>query len=336
MYSHFHSDFFYDYLDHRAYLPMIGILIILAELIPKAWIDLRKNKVFYINMSIIIFFAAYTVVQARNYTDPITFWTSAANSNPKVAGFHLVLGELLLRSNRLDEAEKQFLISLKYKPEVIDSYCYLGEIYSKQQRYARSVNVLRMGIKIDSLNYFAYNQMGKNYQMLEMHDKAVEAWKMAYQIDGSKTIILKNIIKAYSAINQYQKAVPYLELLEKKADDYTSFAPEFYFKWAESLGTQNIDILISTLNKALALDNSSEPYNRGGIILMNANLPQKALEYWNHSLESNPNNVRVLQNLLQFHLMIDKDMYKAKEYAQRIQDNGAVVPPHFSEMLKGF
>jgi len=334
MYSHFHSDFFYDYLDHRAYLPMIGVLMILAVLMPKAWSNLSHKKVFITFTLVVLFLSAYNLIQQRNYTDPISFWTSAANSNPKVAGFHLVLGELLLRSDRYEEAEHQFLISLKYKPEVIDSYCYLGEIYDKQKKHAKAINVLRMGVKVDSLNFFALNTMAKNYYALNMYDEAVAEWKKALSIEPDKTRIIELIVKSYSLNNQHQLAIPYVEQMKQKAvGDYKSFISEFYFQWAAADYVKKIELIKLYVDIGIENDRSAKALNRAGIIFMEKNHPELAIGYWNEALKINPKDTLLLTNLVQFYLMVSNDKEKAKYYSEKLIEAGGNISPAMKNAL---
>lgn len=330
MYSHFHSEFFYDYLDHRAYLPMIGVIIVLADIIPSAWLNLKNKKPFVIILILFLFYAGYSAYQARNYTDPISFWTSAANSNPRVAGFHLVLGELLLRSDRFDEAERQFLISMKYQPDVVDSYCYLGEIYDKQKRHARAVNVLNMAVKVDSDNFFAWKTMAKNYLILKMPDKAAEAYKKAHAIKPDNQDIIQKLVIALTETNSFTEALTYLNKLSKNKSD---FREEFYFKWAEAIPPADKERILEKLDKAISMNNNAQNYNRAGIILMQANHQKEAMAYWQKAMELNPNDINLLQNLMQYHLAFSKNIDKAKEYAQRIRELGGKINPQIQSYL---
>jgi tetratricopeptide (TPR) repeat protein len=334
MYSHFHSDFFYDYLDHRAYLPMIGILMLLSAISPVSWTRLVNRRVFLVFTLIVVFLSAYSIFQQRNYTDPIAFWTSAANANPKVAGFHLVLGELLLRSDRFEEAERQFLISMKYKPEVIDSYCYLGEIYDKQKKHAKAVNVLKMGIKVDSLNYFAYNTMAKNYFALNMYQQAVEAWEKAIRIEPDKTQILDYIVKSYSIMNQHHLAMPYIERISQMdRKDKDQFISEFYFQWAASSNVRDLNVISQYLDQAIKYDRSSKSYNRAGIVLMEKKFPAQAIIYWESALKIDPKDTLLLVNLVQYYAVIKEDHQKARYYADKLIEAGGTIPPALQRAL---
>ena len=330
MYSHFHSEFFYDYLDHRAYLPMIGVLILLADITPSGWLNLKKKKPFYIILILFLFYSGYSALQARNYTDPISFWTSAANSNPKVAGFHLVLGELLLRSDRFEEAERQFLISMKYQPDVVDSYCYLGEIYDKQKRHARAVNVLNMAVKVDSANFFAWKTMAKNYLILEMPDKAIEAYKKAHAIKPEDQNVIQKLVIALTEVQRFKEATNYLDKLRKVK---SGFEKEFYFKWAEAIPPAEKEKIIEKLDKAISINSNAESYNRAGIVLMQANHQSEALVYWQKAMELDPDNINLLKNMMQYHLGFSKNIDKAKEYAQRIRELGGKINPQIQSFL---
>ena len=85
MYSHTLGSAAYDYLEHRAYLPMAGIMVLLLFIyndIPGGKI---KNRVANSALFFAFFLGIWSFIYAGNYENPMTFYNQAVASNPASA-----------------------------------------------------------------------------------------------------------------------------------------------------------------------------------------------------------------------------------------------------------
>jgi tetratricopeptide (TPR) repeat protein len=74
-----------DYMEHRAYLPLIGIVIMVYYFLTHHH-KLSKNKTIPgLLVIIILFFGGYTAIYAGNYKTPKTYYSLAVSNNPKSA-----------------------------------------------------------------------------------------------------------------------------------------------------------------------------------------------------------------------------------------------------------
>ena len=302
LYRHYHADIFYDYLDHRAYLPMIGIVLLLAELIPAKWLDLKNWRSFIIIASLITFFFGYSFYQSRNYTKPVKFWASAAKSNPSFAGFRLVLGEILRDEQRYAEAEKHFLVAMKLKPDVVDSYGYLGDIYSKLGQFDKAANILEKAIVLDSNDFFIHNTLAQSYFKLNMFDKAIQVWKNLLKKQPQNVTVVSNIIKTYSVLGEFNSSLEYLNYLKSFSND-KNFEYDFYSEWSEIYArtgdeAKSYEMVINAYN---IVPTRSDVFNRIGIFYIQNNMVNQALKFWKKGLEVDANNIQLLRNLYQYY-----------------------------------
>jgi tetratricopeptide (TPR) repeat protein len=70
----------YDYLSHRAFLPLIGVLIVLIALLPQTW---SRLKSFWVLAAIVmIFYLSITIQYSQIFANAWNFCTAAIRTNP--------------------------------------------------------------------------------------------------------------------------------------------------------------------------------------------------------------------------------------------------------------
>ncbi|MCK9204392.1 MAG: tetratricopeptide repeat protein [Bacteroidales bacterium] len=71
-----------DYMEHRAYLPLVGILLFLFQFFSISHKFLKTEDYSVILFFIIPVFAAYSFLYSRNYKTPMTYYNRAVKNNP--------------------------------------------------------------------------------------------------------------------------------------------------------------------------------------------------------------------------------------------------------------
>ncbi len=116
--------------EHRLYLPIIGILIMLSQAIPFTGTFDPKIKIAMVG-AIATIFAIICIVRTGYFSDPVTFWTHAVNGSP-----HSAYAKTLLGTKVEDPAERErlFLQAHKLDPNLKNLNYYLGKVmYEKKQ-----------------------------------------------------------------------------------------------------------------------------------------------------------------------------------------------------------
>jgi protein O-mannosyl-transferase len=75
----------YNYLNHRAYLPMVGILLILIEAFPRAWLAQRRRELYVAGGAVVVLLCILAHRQSACFADALTFYDQAIQTNPKSA-----------------------------------------------------------------------------------------------------------------------------------------------------------------------------------------------------------------------------------------------------------
>ena len=89
-----------EYLDHRFFLPLIGILLFILFIFPKKWLKKGDINRPWLLIVVFIFLSSFTFIKSRSYSDPMTFYNSAISKNSNSAVAYNNRG--LLKSDRND------------------------------------------------------------------------------------------------------------------------------------------------------------------------------------------------------------------------------------------
>jgi len=110
--------------EHRLYLPLIGILIMLSQAVPFGGTTDTKKK-FTIVAVIALVFAVVSVVRTGYFNDPVTFWTHAVKGSP-----HSAYARTLLGTKVEDPAEQERLFreARALDPHLKNLNYYLGKV----------------------------------------------------------------------------------------------------------------------------------------------------------------------------------------------------------------
>lgn len=118
-----------DFMEHRMYVPMLGLFIIFSEL------DLFKNLFFgkkyklIVAVSVLLIFIIINIVHSGVFKDGESFWASAVRTSPHYALSHKNMGCEFYKAGKINEAEEEFITSLKLDPKETMSHNNLGLIY---------------------------------------------------------------------------------------------------------------------------------------------------------------------------------------------------------------
>ncbi|MBF0371417.1 MAG: tetratricopeptide repeat protein, partial [Magnetococcales bacterium] len=93
------------------------------------------------------------------------------------------LGQLLIRENRLDEAEKVLQGVLRIDPENVHARTELGRLLMLKKRHDEAEEVLREAMRIDQEDVHARTELGQLLILQKRHDEAEEVLREAMRID---------------------------------------------------------------------------------------------------------------------------------------------------------
>ncbi|MCX6303933.1 MAG: tetratricopeptide repeat protein [Bacteroidetes bacterium] len=187
--------------EHRLYLPVIGILIMLSQAIPFSGSFNPKLKIAIVSV-IVVIFIIQSFIRTSYFNDPVTFWTHAVNGSPHSAyaktllgtkvedpaererlfreartiepglkNLNYYLGKVLFDRKEVDSAERYLRIELVHNP-IPDAYFLLAQIaFSKNSFDSAAVNLEKV-IELNPFDPQANNNLVLLYYQHGQPDKA--------------------------------------------------------------------------------------------------------------------------------------------------------------------
>ncbi|MCX6250447.1 MAG: tetratricopeptide repeat protein [Bacteroidetes bacterium] len=126
MYRHDFGNNAYDYLEHRAYLPLMGILMVCFFQMNRT--ENTKAGKYYLPIFVLMIagYAIYNYNYAKNYQNPLTFYCLAIKANPHSALAYNNLGVIRYNSKDYHNAIHEFSTAISIKPDYAQAYLNRG------------------------------------------------------------------------------------------------------------------------------------------------------------------------------------------------------------------
>jgi tetratricopeptide (TPR) repeat protein len=172
-----------DFLEHRLYLPMVGMIIVLCE------IDWLKSKLpsgkaaFDAAGLTLAALALIAFVHSRAFADRLSFWQSAAATSPHSPLAHRNLGAMYYLDGQLEPAEAEYRKALGLNPGEPMAHNNLGLIYVQQGRLKEAEAEYRQEMAVNP----KYDNVFLNFGILcykeGRFEEAAAFWKEAVAIN---------------------------------------------------------------------------------------------------------------------------------------------------------
>lgn len=156
-----------DFLEHRLYVPLIGFLIIIAEIDYIKNLDFTKKNIKLICLGILVVFMAITLFHSRVFASRLVFWKAAAQSSPHSPLAQRNLGAMYYFEGNYIESEKYYRRALELNPYEEMVHNNLGVIYLDEKKYDLAKNEFLTELKINP----GYDKAIINYNRLLILEK---------------------------------------------------------------------------------------------------------------------------------------------------------------------
>ena len=239
-----------DYLSHRLFLPLIGMLLFILFSFPKKWIEIKDIKISWLMIAVFALLSSITFVKSRSYSDPITFYNSSISQNPDNALMYTNRGAIKVNMGDLQGAINDFTKAIALRPEDAVAYNNRGIAYSSIGHLEMAIKDYDKAIELNPNYAGVYNNRGLAYQAKGDLDKAIKDYNKAIELNPNFKLVYFNRGNAYNnkgdhdkAIKNYDKAI---ELDLNYADAYYNLGETFVGlgRYDEALGSFNQAIKI--------------------------------------------------------------------------------------------
>ena len=187
-----------DFLEHRVYVPIIGLFILLGE------VDFVKNmqisKLFTKALLVCIFavLVVTNVIHNNNFKDRLTFWKNAVENSPSHPLAHKNLGAMYYLDDNLDAAMEEFIKTELIYPTEAMIHNNLGLIYYRKGDYKKAEEEYFKELALYPNYDNAYMNLGLLYYKQNNKDKAAQMWLKTVSVNPDHKEALRALTIYYS------------------------------------------------------------------------------------------------------------------------------------------
>jgi hypothetical protein len=173
-----------DFIEHRLYLPIIGLIIFLIESQIGSLLKRFSRDILYVmGMAIILLFSVITLVHGSNFANRLVFWKNAAETSPHSPLAQRNLGAMYFLEQEYDLAEKYFKKSLELNKDEQMAHNNLGLIYMNKGKFAEAEREYVQELKVNPSYDNAHFNLGLLYYKMGRSQEAVKLWKKTLEIN---------------------------------------------------------------------------------------------------------------------------------------------------------
>ena len=204
------------FLEARMYLPILGILILLAEIDIIKNINLKNRPELLCVLAIICLFFYLSADYSVHFQDKTAFWEYAVKRSPHSSLAQYNLGSIYNAQGKLDEAEARFRKSLELNPNQRYAHNSLGRIYDRRGMVEKAEAEYGMEIKNTPYNETAYLNLADIYMRQGKSGKAEELWEAALRLNPDDTRIRKMLIAHYFKTGNFDRSLYHAREFQKR------------------------------------------------------------------------------------------------------------------------
>lgn len=293
-----HAADHYDYLEHRAYVPLFGVLLILQVLLAGLGLSMKRRSLYALFAVLLVALSAHGFVHSRCFSDMHVFWETAIEKNPSRSNFHSVQGKLLFDQGKYRQAmecfEKAIELSKRNDP---GNYKNLSVIYNKLDAPEKALAMLKKAVELDPANADYHYSLGRTYYGLGRLEDAESHFMKAVALNPSMPDA-------------------YIHLVGIRA------------------GRGEIDEAIEACNKILAIDaNHFHALNILGSLYSSEKKMDLAARMWQRIIRIKPDHIPAYESLMRYHLDAGRNA-EAKIHALEVLRRGGEVSAEVKRKLE--
>lgn len=283
--------------DRYMYMPMTGLLIIIAWSVWELSERLTGRKVILATLAAAVIFAStvLTIRQIRYWKNSMILFEHTIAVSPEASDIRNNYANFLKDEGRYDEAIKNFRIVLAQKPNMAEPYYNLGNTFRKMDRIEEAIENYKKAIKFKPDFVEAYYNLGTTSAQVGRLDEAFAAFQKALELKPKDAEILSGMGLLFAQKGQFDKAVEYYKKAIEADQEYVvargrmGLALASLGKFEEAL--EQCRIVLQSR------PNDMEMWRNSGILLEKLDRINEAMEYYRKALSIKPNDAQV-QELL--------------------------------------
>jgi tetratricopeptide (TPR) repeat protein len=262
-----------DYLDHRFYLPMIGVLLFLLFVTPEKWI--RKSVIPFL---LVLFLGSFTFIKSAPYASPLKFYNAVITGNTGPVFAFLNRGLYKKNNKDLQGAIDDYTRAIELKPDFAEAFNNRGEAYFYLRKYENAISDYSRAISLKPGNAGGYYNRGLAYENNDQFEEAVKDYSRAIELDPDISTAYYNRGLVYMNQKVFDKAIEDFSHVIKIDPANTD---AYYNRGFSYCRSGLFEKAIADLSKAIELkpDHASAYNNRGGAYFSLGMTEQACLDF---------------------------------------------------------
>jgi len=209
-------------MEHRLYLPLVGLFIVFLETDLIRQVDLRKRANTAVAAALVVVLATFSFQRAGAFADKMSFWESAVATSPNSALAHLNLGAAFLDQDQLVEAEREFIRVLDVNPIERMAHNNLGIVYARSGMLAEAEVEFSRELEINPSYADGYFNLGTLKMQMGDEGEAIRLWQRTVELNPQNLNAYASLVRYFLGSNEPERAAPYLERLQALGVDVSS------------------------------------------------------------------------------------------------------------------
>ena len=207
------------FYEHRAYCPLVGILIAVASLPAVRYMDFTHTAQLAGVGVLLLIFSLITFFHENIFRDRESFTSNANATAPSADQSFTCIATKYLDDGNYPTAEKVILAEIKRNPRMVIAYGMLGDIYANRHEDEHAAQEYERSIQLAPLDLTAYLHYGKMNIEIGQIDAAVHLWKTMVGISPDFLIGYYYLANCYlHSKNDPDSALVYVRELQRRGE----------------------------------------------------------------------------------------------------------------------
>lgn len=290
-----HVEDFFDYAEHRMYLPFLGVIIMIMEIAKN--IHLSEKSKNYILSALILIFAIRSFVYLDVFETRYSYWQHQIEMYPDKARGYTNLAKAHLSAGNLDEAAKLHEQAYKLSPGSFFLNTDMAYVFLQKSEWEKAEKHAKAAVKLEPNDPTANYNLAKSYSKRGMNEEALKYYKIAINASPNNSNWYVDLCSVYFSMEDYDKAA-------------------------------------EAARKAISLNSrNSKAYQNLGAALFSSGKRDEAHKAWLAAVAINPQDAGSLNNLVKYYIL-EKELDKARKFIERIEEFGGRVDPQVVNYFK--
>jgi protein O-GlcNAc transferase len=236
-----------------------------------------------------------TALERGRHAEALDWLQRAVAVAPRVAVYHISLGQALTALRRTDEAIDEYRQATELAPELVEAWFALGIALQAVGRRGEAIGIYRRVLQMRPDHADACSNLGSALDQLGQLEDAIAVYRQALELEPERATTLNNLGSALSRCGRHDEAI---DVCRRATEREPSFAAAFNNLGLALTSSRRLDEAVDALRRAVALrpDFAEAWYNLGNALNKRTDFADAAAAY-RRALDLRPDRVEAYINL---------------------------------------